>query len=221
MNQTSANNPSYRLVLVEDDSEALSYLVSVFEGDERFTIVATCDLFQSGLDALREHRPDILLTDLGLPDGSGEDLIRYITQQELATQAMVISGFQDEHRVFAALEAGACGYIHKQDRQQDVADAVDLMMLGGSPISPVIARLMLKRFPPQQAQTTALPEVLTERQIRILRFVSQGFSSREIGEKLGISYYTVTTHIKNIYSKLQVNCRAEAINEAYKMGLMD
>ena len=221
MNQASENTPSYRLLLVEDDSQTLSYLLSVFDGDERFTVVAACDLYQSGLAALREHRPDILLTDLGLPDGSGDELIRQIAALKLDTQAMVISGFQDEHRVFAALEAGACGYIHKQDKQQDILDAVLLMMQGGSPISPVIARLMLKRFQPVIEPQPPLPENLTEHQIKILRFISQGFSSREIGEKLGISYYTVTTHIKNIYAKLQVNSRAEAINEAYKMGLME
>ena len=94
------------------------------------------------------------------------------------------------------------------------------MMEGGAPISPVIAKLMLQKF--QQPQPVIeLPEALTERQVKILKLVSQGFSSKEIAEKLTISYYTVTTHIKNIYNKLQVNSRTEALHEAVKLGLLE
>ena len=221
MNKEQLAKSAYRIVLVEDDPEALAYLVSAFNRDSRFEVVAALGGFQQALAVLKSSQPDILLTDLGLPDGSGEELIQFIFANGLDTQAMVVSGFQDEHRVFGALQAGACGYIHKQDKQRDIVDAVVLMLEGGSPISPVIARLMLKRFQPQQPQPPELQECLTEQQIKILRFVAQGFSSREIGEKLDITYYTVTTHIKNIYRKLQVNSRAEAINEAYKMGLME
>ena len=132
---------------------------------------------------------------------------------------MVIFGFQDENIVFRALEAGAKSYILKHDKSQKITDAIISMMQGGAPISPVIARLMLQKF--QQPQPVIeLTEALTERQVKILKLVSQGFSSREISEKLGISYYTVTTHIKNIYNKLQVNSRTEALHEAVKMGLL-
>ena len=212
---------TYRLLVVEDHDETRERLTAVLAACDAFEVVAALATCAEGLQALEQYRPDILLTDLGLPDGDGSDIIRAIRTFNLDTQAMVISGFQDEHRVFKALEAGATGYIHKHDREQNIIDSILLMLRGGSPISAVIARLMLKRFQPQQPNPAELVEPLTERQEKILRLVSQGFSSREIGEKLGISYYTVTTHIKNIYGKLQVNSRAEAINEAYKMGLMD
>jgi len=208
----------YSVVVVEDDDGLRRRLIGLLEDSRVFDVLASAATFQQGVEALQRLNPDILLTDIGLPDGSGIDIIRAIQQHSLDTQAIVISGFQDEHQVFSALEAGANGYIHKQDGQQDIVDAILMMVQGGSPISPVIARLMLKKFQPVVTQT--LPESLTERQTLILKLISQGFSSREIAEKLDISYYTVTTHIKNIYNKLQVNSRSEAIHEAYKLGLI-
>jgi DNA-binding NarL/FixJ family response regulator len=210
----------YTLLLVEDDAEVRQRLSDLIIEHDSFELLQAVGTMADGLDALKKWKPDILLTDLGLPDGSGVEIIRSIEQLQLDTQAMVISGFQDEHLVFTALEAGAKAYILKHDVSQKITDSILSMMNGGAPISPVIARLMLKRFQQTQSANIALPESLTERQVKILKLVSQGFSSREISEKLNISYYTVTTHIKNIYSKLQVNSRTEALHEAKKLGLL-
>jgi DNA-binding NarL/FixJ family response regulator len=209
----------YSITLVEDDDDVCERLAQLIEQQESFKLLATSSTYSDGLVQLLDHKPDILLTDLGLPDGSGIDLIKAIAQHQLDTLAMVVSGFQDEHHVFSALEAGAGSYIHKHDESQKITDAIHIMLQGGAPISPVISRLMLQKFQ-QPATADPLPESLTEHQVRILKFVSQGFSSREIAEKLDISYYTVTTHIKNIYTKLQVNSRTEALHEAAKLGLI-
>lgn len=212
--------PEYTLILVEDDAELRQRLCSLINQHDSFELLTSVGTMAEGLAVLKKYKPDVLLTDLGLPDGSGVEIIRAIEQLQLDTQAMVISGFQDEHRVFNALEAGAKAYILKHDKKQKITDAIISMMNGGAPISPVIARLMLQKFQHSKNRGNTLLEVLTERQIKILKFVSQGFSSREIAEKLDISYYTVTTHIKNIYSKLQVNSRTEALFEATKLGLL-
>ena len=209
----------YTLIIVEDDADVrhrLSLLVNEHESFELLHVAAT---MAEGLAALQQYKPDILLTDLGLPDGSGIEIIKTIESQRLDCEAMVISGFQDENIVFQALEAGAKAYILKHDESTKITDAILAMMAGGAPISPMIARLMLQKFQ-TRSQMSVLPEALTERQIRILKLVSQGFSSKEIAEKLEISYYTVTTHIKNIYNKLQVNSRTEAMREAIKLGLI-
>ena len=210
--------PVYSVLLVEDDPEVNQRISALLQAHPRFALVGSEICLADAMAALLRQKPDILLTDIGLPDGSGIDLIKAIHTHHMDTEALVVSGFQDEHLVFKALEAGAKGYVLKHDQSQKIGDALLTMLNGGAPISPVIARLMLTRFespPPSQP----LPEVLTERQSRILKLVCQGFSSQEIAEKLSISYYTVTTHIKNIYQKLQVNSRAEAINEAIKLGL--
>lgn len=205
------------LIIVEDDADVRERLVQLITQHIAFELLATSATMTEGLAALEKHKPDILLTDLGLPDGSGIEIIKAIDRLHLNCEAMVISGFQDEHTVFDALEAGAKAYILKHDDSQKITDAILSMMKGGAPISPVIARLMLQRFKRPQIEPL---EALTERQSKILKLVSQGFSSKEIAEKLDISYYTVTTHIKNIYSKLQVNSRAEALHEATKLGLL-
>jgi DNA-binding NarL/FixJ family response regulator len=212
--------PNYTVTLVEDDIEIRERLSQLLLDHADFELLHACGTLAEGLVALTHYKPDILLTDIGLPDGSGIDIIKSIEIQHLECEAMVISGFQDEHTVFEALQAGAKAYIHKHDHSQKITDAILSMMNGGAPISPVIARLMLQKFQSPPVDENTLPEALTERQKKILTLVSQGFSSREIAEKLSISYYTVTTHIKNIYTKLQVNSRTEALHEAIKLGLL-
>jgi DNA-binding NarL/FixJ family response regulator len=207
------------VLLVEDDLDIRTRLSLLLQKDPSLNLVACASDVDEGISALREHLPDILLTDLGLPSGCGTNIIRDIDNIGATTQAIVVSGFQDELRVFAALKAGAKGYILKQDPSQDILQAIKMMLKGGAPMSPAIARLVLSYFhPPRELQTTSVS--LTERQTSILNYISQGFSSKEIAEKLKISYYTVTTHIKNIYNQLQVNSRTEAIHEAKKSGLL-
>ena len=210
----------FRVLIVEDDPDILDRLSALVAAHEHFTLVGRVATFALGRERLLTECPDILLTDIGLPDGSGIDLIKLIHEENLDCEAMVISGFQDERIVFNALEAGAKSYTLKHDEGQKITDAMLAMTQGGAPISPVIARLMLTRFQQRPATSESLPEKLTDRQVNILKFVSQGFSSKEISEKLDISYYTVTTHIKNIYSKLQVNSRTEALHEAVKLGII-
>ena len=211
---------AYTVNIVEDEADVRDRLVEMIQQDESFQLLNVSTNVSDGLQALEKHKPDILLTDLGLPDGSGVEIIKSIDKLNLDCEAMVISGFQDEHHVFNALQAGAKAYILKHDKSQKITDAILAMMHGGAPISPVIARLMLQKFQQPQPRIE-LPEALTERQVKILKLVSQGFSSKEIAEKLTISYYTVTTHIKNIYNKLQVNSRTEALHEAVKLGLLE
>lgn len=206
------------VLIVEDDVSIRERLGCIISNDPQFELLGSEPQLATGLAALMSFKPDVLLVDIGLPDGSGIELIKAINQNHLDTQALVISGFQDEHIVFNALEAGAQGYILKLEEQSNILESMHQLLQGGSPISPVIARLMLQRF--KQPKVAVLPEALTEKQREILTLVSQGFSSKEISEKLSISYYTVTTHIKNIYGKLQVNSRTEAIFEAQKIGIL-
>ncbi len=210
----------HTLIIIEDDPDTLERLTKLITQSPQFELLATSMTVKDGLIALEKHRPDIMLTDLGLPDGSGIEIIKAIDRLKLNCEAMVISGFQDEHIVFKALEAGAKAYILKHDKSQKITDAILSMIAGGAPISPVIARLMLQRF---KQPVTLIPEpleTLTEQQSKILKLVSQGFASKEIAKQLDISYYTVTTHIKNIYQKLQVNSRTEALFEATRLGLL-
>jgi DNA-binding NarL/FixJ family response regulator len=168
---------------------------------------------------------DIALVDLGLPDGSGIDVIKAIRQRQPQCDVMVISVFQDEELVLRAIEAGAAGYLLKDSAPADIVASIRALRAGGAPINPMIARLLLDRLRRRDAtrQTPRRPAgalALSEREIEILRIVAKGLSLAEIGKLLGISVNTVKTHVKRIYHKLAVRSRTEAIFEAQCMGLL-
>ena len=168
---------------------------------------------------------DVALVDLGLPDGSGIDVIKAIRRRQPQCDVMVISIFQDEEVVLRAIEAGATGYLLKDSAPPDVVASIRALRAGGAPINPMIARLLLDRIRPADAtrQTTRRPAgapAMSEREIEILRVVAKGLSLVEIAELLGISVNTVKTHVKRIYHKLEVKSRTEAVFEAHCMGLL-
>ncbi|MGB0722838.1 MAG: LuxR C-terminal-related transcriptional regulator [Gammaproteobacteria bacterium] len=174
--------------------------------------------------------------------------IRAIAREGLDTEAMVITVFGDERHVVDALAAGAGGYLLKDDSYTDIGESIRQLLAGGAPISPAIARHLLKRFqPPSHSQSQSpplapppaqnpaqprtqphaqlqaqspLPERLTNREQEILKSIAKGYTAKEIAELEGVTYYTVTTHVKNIYRKLAVNSRTEAIFEAIQLGLI-
>jgi len=163
------------------------------------------------------------LLDLGLPDGSGIEIIDFIRDQGLSTDVIVISMFGDEKHILNAISAGAMGYLLKDEEHQKIETSITQMLNGGSPISPSIARHLLK-YHQQQMEKNIASSVgkikLTNREIDILKKISKGFTCKEISAMENISYHTVATHVRNIYKKLSVNSRAEALYEAYSMGLL-
>ncbi len=180
---------------------------------------------------------DVLLVDLGLPDGSGLDVIRHARLRRPACEALVISMFGDEDNVLASIEAGALGYIHKDATPDDIAHTILEMKNGASPISPMIARRVLSRYRALQAdqavsptglaasRARAVPDdgekvLLSGREQEVLELIARGFSYAEISRLKGVSVHTVQTHIKSLYSKLAVHSKSEAVFEATRMGLL-
>lgn len=212
----------YSVVIVEDIENTRQHFVRMIEQAPEFQLVGDSANFTQGCELIKEKQPDLLLTDIGLPDGSGVDLINLINQQKLDTKAMVITVFGDERHVVSALEAGACGYLLKDEHYEQVVDSMLQMMAGGAPISPAIARHMLKRFQVKQSieNSTEGSDSLTQREHEILTLVSKGYMSNEIAEMINLSYHTITTHVRNIYRKLSVHSRTEAVMEGIKLGLI-
>jgi DNA-binding NarL/FixJ family response regulator len=181
---------------------------------------------------------DVLLTDLGLPDGSGLEVIRHATRLHPRCEPLVISMFGDEDNVLASIEAGALGYIHKDSAPDDIAQTILEMLAGASPISPMIARKVLskyvssKAFAPAAAATPAAPVIKTElaeppratllspREQEVLELIARGFSYAEIARLQAVTVHTVQTHIKNLYAKLSVHSKNEAVFEASRLGLL-
>lgn len=210
-----------RVLIAEDDGPTRDRLAAAVASDPALAVAGSVGTLGEALQAVRREAPEVLLVDLGLPDGSGLDLIREARRLAADTQALVITVFGDERSVIAAIEAGARGYLLKDGAPDDVCAAVHQLLAGGAPISPVIARHLLRRLapePPPPAEAD-VPR-LSAREVEVLELVVKGFTFPEIAGLLGISTHTVTTHVRRIYRKLEVRSRSEAVYEAVQLGLV-
>jgi DNA-binding NarL/FixJ family response regulator len=211
------------VLLVEDDTNTRARLAEVIAAHPQLRLLAAVGSCAEARTELDRGAPDVLLTDLGLPDGDGVDLIRELRRRGYTTGAMVVTIFGDESHVVAALEAGALGYILKDGSPDYLGTSILEMLAGGSPISPPIARYLLRRFRGGDAAIaparSELPR-LSEREGQVLELIVKGFSYAEIARLIGVSTHTVTTHVRGIYGKLEVHSRGEAVYEAVQLGLV-
>ncbi len=218
------------VLVVEDEPGFLQRFCDAIAGEPVLrlcgagtTVVGACAL----VDTLS---PDVVLVDLGLPDGNGVDVIRHAMAGGAKRDVLVVTMFGDDGNVIESIRAGATGYLLKDAMPKDIAGSILQVHAGGSPISPAIARRVLQSFrvdrgAPSEAtvpsnETFARPSVLSERETQILRLVAKGLNFKEVGAILAISPNTVITHVKRIYQKLAVHSRGEAVYEANQMGLL-
>jgi DNA-binding NarL/FixJ family response regulator len=219
---------SIGVLIVEDEPEFLGRFTEAVRSNAQLHLVDAVADGAAALAALERAAPDVMLVDLGLPDIDGVQLIRRAVARHPGLDVLVVTVFGDDAHVLASIEAGATGYLLKDTRLERIVASICEIRAGGSPISPTIARKVLTRFraPPAAAPLPTPPEAgadpspLSARETDILRLVSKGLSCAEVGEHLSISTHTVVTHVKNIYRKLAVHSRAEAVFEAGQMGLL-
>ncbi|HJV74545.1 MAG TPA: response regulator transcription factor [Noviherbaspirillum sp.] len=214
------------VLVVEDDAVTRKVLCLAIESEPTLKLLAVFDSVKPALDWLENESPDVLLTDLGLPDGSGLEVIRACARHHPTADIMVLTIASDEASVLACIEAGASGYVLKDVGKMDVARDVLDLRAGGAPMSPTIARMVLVRVrgTKKMIAPTAVQDVvdtsLTKREAVILDLIAQGNSYGEVAKMLSVSVGTVQTHIKNIYGKLAVHSRGEAVFEAHRRGLL-
>lgn len=227
----------WSVVLVEDNQATRTFLETCVKGHAQLRLAASFATLAPARAWFAEQGADLLLVDLGLPDGSGLDLMRDVRQQWPQCDMLVVSMFGDEENVLASIEAGAVGYVHKDDEAADIADTLLAVKRGASPISPMIARHLLRRMQPAQQAlkcvepAAAAPEpvntepdspiVLSRREQEVLEYIARGFSYAEIARQQGITVHTVQTYIKKLYGKLAVHSRSEAVYEANRLGLLN
>lgn len=226
--RVGASPEPWCVLAVEDDPRALAF----FEASVRSS---TALRWLAGLGTVADVRawmattqdlPHVLLVDLGLPDGSGVDVIRAMATRFPACEALVVSVFGDEESVLASIEAGAVGYLDKDSAPEDIAQTILELKRGASPISPMIARRVLAKY--RSLRTAAALQVpdpaevplLSTREQEVLGLIARGFSYAEIARLQGLSVHTVQTHIKNLYAKLAVHSKNEAVFEATRLGLL-
>ncbi len=206
-----------RIAIVEDDKLLRQNLTLLLNGEPGIEVVSSSGSAEEALPALRKNPPQILLADIGLPGMSGIDMIRKAKEMMPHIEIMAHTVFDDKETVFSAIKSGAAGYILKGSTPRELIDALRTLAQGGSPMSPKIARKIIKEF-----QTDMVDEryVLSHREVEIVKEIESGMTYKEIGAKFGISPHTVHTHIKNIYEKLQAKSRQEALLMARKRGII-
>ena len=222
MNTQTERAGPISVVIVEDDGPTRQRIADGLSDASAFSVLQAGTLSEAR-QVLGSGYPDVLLTDLQLPDGHGMDLIRDVRQHSQTTEILVISILGDEESVISAILLGANGYLLKDALLTDIADTVRDLMRGHSPISASIARFIVKRTQGVKdpvVGTDLNTAKLTAREIDILWGIAKGFSYGDIADYLGISRQTVPGYIKNIYRKLEVNTRGEAVFEALQQGLI-
>ena len=206
--------PPINIVIIEDDHVLLQTYRSLLEGEDGFSVTGTYTSVEKAEKYLAINKPDVILLDIQLPGINGIDAIPMIKKLLPRVQIIILTVFEFEQQIFQALQNGASGYLTKDSSSSKIFEAIREVKDGGAPMSLKIARMVIKSF----EKSTHSP--LSKRETEILSLIMDGKKRNEIADELFIEATTVKTHIKNIYSKLDVNSRSEAINIARKNKLV-
>jgi len=225
---TNTTDAVVKVALVEDDVFFQQALRETIRNAPDMVLSSVSSTRAQGLQALDEGPVDVLLVDLGLPDGSGIDVIRAAHLKWPDCAIMVSTALGDEMHVMQSLEAGAAGYLLKDSAPQCMVAEIRSLHQGGSPISPLIARQILMRFRAQNTPFIACATISSEkshaalsvREQEVLELITKGFTSDEIARLMSVKRHTVLTFVRRIYKKLEVCSKTEAIYEARNQGLL-
>jgi len=210
----------YNVWIIEDDilfRESLSELIPLGENLELHLVT---DSIEKTLERVPEFSdPDVILQDVGLPGLSGIEAIPIFKQKFPEVKIVILTIFDDDRRVFEAIQRGADGYLLKRTPGSEILNGIEAMLEGGAPISPEIAKKMLKML---SGETSSVKKEtnLTKRERTILEYLVEGLTIDMISAELKISPFTVDTHTKNIYRKLQVHSRGQVVSKALREGLV-
>ncbi len=212
------------VALVEDDARVRERFERAIAAEPTLRLLYAAPTAAELLEWFAENAVDVLLVDLGLPDLPGLEVIRRARRLQPACAVMVITMFADEANMLQAFEAGAGGYLLKDGTETDLAAHVISLHAGGSPMSPIIARQLLVRWqadsPAPAPRGAGGPVALSRRESEVLNLVARGFIYPEIAQQMGLSVSTIQTHVRNIYGKLDVHNKTEAVFEARQLGLL-
>ena len=215
-----------KLILVENDPNVRFRLERTLENLLDIHVIASAPSQREAFALTSQFKFQMLVVDLDLPDGFGLDLIRKTASEQRDIDIMVLANSNDDPHIVSAIESGATGYVLKSEIETHLVSAIRLLTAGGSPVSPSVAKSVLRALrtytasSAERTTTNIQTNPLSERESEILQLLAKGMSFNEIGDILTISPHTVTAHIKKIYRKLQVHSRGEAVYEAAQMGLI-
>jgi DNA-binding NarL/FixJ family response regulator len=207
-------NIMINVAIVEDEDEVRDGLALLINGSEGFRCVLTYASAESGLPGILENKPDVVLMDINLPGMSGIECMRKLKVRQPGLLIMMLTVYDDDEKIFESLKSGASGYLLKTTPPVKLLEAIQELQDGGSPMSSRIARKVVETF---QAMGPSAKETenLSRREHEVLSYLAKGYRYREIAETLFISIETVRTHLRNIYEKLHVRSRGEAVRKVF------
>ncbi len=212
----SLNNEKIRIAVVDDDEELRRSLCWIINQSPNFFCSATWKNCGEAIKNIESNPPHVILMDIGLPDKSGIECVRIIKDLYPGIQILMLTVYSDEEKIFQSIRAGAVGYILKSSSSEKLLDAIGDAYHGGAPMSGEIARKVLSYF--QQPKDDIVTAKLSSREIEVLDGLIEGHTYKAIAEKLFLSSHTIRFHVHNIYGKLHVKSRAEAIKKAIKVN---
>ena len=208
-----------RVVLADDHAVVRKGICEFLEEDGDIVVVAEAADGQQAVALVAEHQPDVAVLDIQMPEITGIEATRRIKAEHPHVRVLILTAYDDDPYIFALLQAGASGYILKTADSSDLVRAVRAVYQGESALDPAVTQKVVQQLAvgrPPGVQTTV--ESLTGREIEVLQHVAKGFTNKAIGQALNISGRTVQGHLANIYGKLNVSSRTEAVTEALKSG---
>jgi DNA-binding NarL/FixJ family response regulator len=217
-------NEIIRLLIVDDQRLMREGLRTLLELERGFEVVGEAANGQAALDAYAELNPDVVLMDIRMPGMDGVEATRRICTSWPGARVIILTTFDDDSNVFEGLRAGAVGYLLKDLSGQELANAVRTVYHGGALIEPAVAKRVMAEFarlhPPARSIDQGLPEPLSERELDVLKLVSDGLSNREIGHKLGLSEGTVKNYVTSVLQKIGVRDRTQAALRGRELGII-
>lgn len=198
------------VAIVEDNAEICEGLEDLIRNSTEFRCVCSCRNAETALRKIPPERPDLIIMDIGLPDGSGVDCTAHLKRLIPTTEIMMFTVYEDNEQIFRALAAGASGYLLKRSSPDQLLESLRELVSGGAPMNGEVARKVIATFRQEPASPDKVAG-LTPREHDVLARIAEGLSAKEIASRLSISVETVKVHTKRIYQKLHVRTRTEAV----------
>ena len=208
-----------RVILADDHAVVRKGIREFLEEEDDIVVVAEATDGSEAVDLVARHEPDVAVLDIQMPGVGGIEATRRIRAEQPGVRVLILTAYDDDPYIFALLQAGASGYILKTAGSRELAEAVRAVHRGESALDPAVAQKVVQQLTtgrPPGAQASV--EALTERELDVLRLAAKGLTNKAIGRALEISDRTVQGHLSNVYGKLNVSSRTEAVTEALKLG---
>ncbi len=208
-----------KVAIIEDRREIREALALLINGTEGFHCAGSFRSMEEALDRIHHQLPDLVLCDIGLPGMDGIEGIRILKERHAAVSILMLTVYEDDERIFDALCAGACGYLLKRTQPARLLESLKEAVAGGAPMSPEVASRVVALFrdirPPERADYQ-----LTPHETRLLKLLVEGHTYKSAAAELGVTYHAIHFHMRNIYDKLQVHSKSEAVSKALRNRLI-